>query len=139
MTEPLPSIYIAGSSAEVERVRYWTSAAERAGWEITLDWLRVMDTVAREDRLLADVDRQMHARDAWHAIHRADVYWLLAPEEPSIGAWTELGLAIAAGRVEVIASGPASRRSIFAALAEEFATDHSAFEAICTRYVRGER
>ncbi len=128
-------IYIAGASKEPERVRRWMSAARTAGLVITLDWLAVIEAVGHANEGLSDEDRTKYAVDDWRAVREADLVWLLAPENPSTGAWVELGLALA-GQIEVIVSGPARHRSIFAALATEYDHDEDAFAAIVVRHIR---
>lgn len=127
-------IYIAGASREPVRVRAWITAAQRAGWHVTLDWLAAIEAVGTANEGLSHDDRERYAADDWRAVRSADVVWVLAPEQPSIGCWVEMGLALASGHAHVVVSGPARERTIFGALAEEHTTDAAAFMALVQRF-----
>lgn len=124
-------IYIAGASAEPERVQRAMDAARQLGYEVTLDWLAVIKAVGAANDGLSVGERQKYALADLGAIYRADVFWLLAPENASTGAWVELGYAIAVeARLEnVVVSGPGAAKCIFVELADVVApTDELALQ-----------
>ena len=131
--------YIAGASAEADRVRHWMDQVEcQPDMQLTLDWLAAIEAHGGlANQGLSDDDREAVSAANWRAIQEADVVWLLAPQLPSAGAWVELGLAIASGRVRVLVSGPARLRSIFCALAEEHDSDHEAWGALVQMAMAG--
>ncbi len=114
-------IYVAGASTERERVARYMGALRDAGWEITEDWCASEASLGVED---GDLDEETARRVAMRdldGVHRADVFWLVAPERPSFGACTELGYAVCQRStspvgLRIIISGPCS--SIFARLAD---------------------
>lgn len=122
-------IYIAGASSEPERVRRWMNAARAQGWYLTLDWLALVDAQGTANAGMCDEDRESAAAADWRAVREADVIWVLAPERASIGAWVELGMAIALGK-RIVLSGSTRERTIFGALGAEYSTDELAFEAL---------
>lgn len=111
------SIYIAGASAEVFRAVRAHEEAERLGLPVVSTWTKhvvanrgkgVMDhhLTPEEARVEADRDEEELAT--------AEVFWLLVPQEPSRGAYFELGMFC--GRTlgaDVIASGTRAGRCIF--------------------------
>ncbi len=111
-------IYVAGASKEPERVRAAMTAVRAHGWEVTLDWLADIEAAGSANEGLSQLDRVRYAQSDLRGIDRADVVWLLAPVIGGVGAWVELGYALARGYT-VIVSGASSARTIFAALAEE--------------------
>lgn len=124
-------IYIAASSREVERVRAAQAAVAARGWTLTLDWLTPMLAnieAGRPDAALGDEEAAEYARADLAAIASADVLWLLAPTQPTKGAYVELGYALGTRRVPVVVSGP--RTSIFEALGACVTTDAEAPEMI---------
>lgn len=122
-------VYVAGASAEPERVRWAMDAVRDAGAAVTLDWLAPIEAGVPANTGLSDAERRQYARADLDAVVSSDVLWLLAPEAPSAGAWVELGHALRC-HVVVIVSGPARKRSIFAALAVECDTDADALELV---------
>ncbi len=127
-------IYIAGASAEPERVQRAMDASRKLGLEVTLDWLAAIRAAGAATPSDANVRRACALADL-QAIDRADVVWLLAPENASTGAWVELGYAIALRSDRsllrplraVIVSGPGAAKCIFAELADAlFASDEAA-------------
>lgn len=89
-------VYIAAASREVERVREAQRMVAERGWVLTLDWLTPMLALMEQGIGDADLSRGEQARYALEdadAIDRADVLWLLAPREPTKGAWWEHGYA----------------------------------------------
>jgi hypothetical protein len=122
-------VYIAGASAEPERVRAAMGCARAAGLDVTFDWLAMIEAAGAANEGLDDEQRKLASRLGLCAVEAADIVWLLAPEAPSCGVWVELGYALGHG-ISVIVSGRARVRCIFAALATEFDDDDRALEHI---------
>ena len=141
--EHVPALYIAGGSSERLTVcQPRIDRAIQAGATITYDWTRTPNydvTRPSETSLRADAARDVRA------VLRADVLWILAPQQLSEGASTELGLALGARGVgewdgHIVISGEHARRNIFALLADAvFDTHDAAWEAIKTIVVPRER
>lgn len=113
------SVYVAGASAEVDRIAGYMRELRLAGLQITHDWTIAVD----EQRRRGSTDRNLSAparalAGAWdlEGVTRADVLWLVVPEVPSSGCWVELGAALVSGRM-VIVSGD-HQRTIFSELAQ---------------------
>ncbi len=125
------SVYVAGSSSELERAERVIGALRDGGVEITHDWTRgVRDARERgivDDASLSPGEAYAAAREDHDAVRRSDAFLLLAPTTPTRGAWVELGLALASVPGAVVVSGAASGDSIFTRLADRiFHTDDAA-------------
>jgi hypothetical protein len=94
-------VYVAASSREMERV---DRALEKLGGltevEVTYRWIDDM----RADMAKGISDKDLTRKEAMEAGHKcllgvaeAEVFWLLYPNEPTRGAWVELGYARALG------------------------------------------
>jgi nucleoside 2-deoxyribosyltransferase len=103
-------VYIAASSREPERVRAAQRMLTELGIELTLDWLTSIEAnlaLGLRDSDLSIADQRQHANADLLAVEQADVLWLLAPKEPTKGAWIELGYALGHG-TPVLVTGDAS-------------------------------
>ncbi len=121
-------VFVAGASAEAERVRAAMDRVEVEGWTLALDWLAAIEKEGTANDM-PRAKRATYALIDWDAVRGADVLWLLAPHRPSTGAWVELGLALAHG-VRVVTSGPASERCIYAACGAEVLEDRDAIDVL---------
>ena len=132
--------YVAGAwSEQWARARPAMEKLRAAGCSISYDW-----TVPEGARLNGDLtpnQRRSYASSDMRGVLMSDVLLLLAPQEPSQGAWVELGIALAqrtislsveaAGPPTVIVVAGATPACIFAELADkEFATDDEAIDYI---------
>lgn len=124
-------LYIAGSSAEIERARAWHELARAEGFEVLSTWVEVITQVGEGNPRDATVD----ARSGWSAedlrqVANADVVWFLVPPKgkETRGAWLEIGFALAQ-QIPLFCSGD-TKQSIFCALGREFENDREAWEAI---------
>lgn len=124
---PPLSVYVCGSSDEIDAVRTWIDRVKERGARVTYDWT----TSEGYRRPLTDAERREQARIDLDAVRSASVVWLIAPAEKSEGSHAELGAALVLGK-RVIVSGPhAYRRSrLFADLAERYQRHEDALEAI---------
>ena len=122
-------IYIAGASKELDRVKSAYAIARELGFELTYDWVAEVEAhngVTNEG--LDDGERRRLSTKEVYAVVLADVFWLLCPQGVGVGAFVELGVAVAAQRLAydrhiIVASGP-TRRTIFGAQADfEVPTD----------------
>lgn len=115
-------LYVAGASREIALVESYVHRVREAGAVITYDWCAAMRAETRADHAIPSDELQVYATNDLSGIAHADSFWLLAPEEPSLGCWTELGYALARGR-RVVVSGP-WQRCIFAHRAEHKFSAH---------------
>lgn len=88
-----PTIYIAGASIELPRVKAAMAAALDLGYEITHDWTRQFDGGKVDaDRSVEELFRASHTDI--DAIERATTFLFLSPSVPvCTGALFELGVA----------------------------------------------
>lgn len=127
-------LYIAASSSDLVRVRHWDQIARSvAGIEVVSSWLDVVAQVGEANP--RDIERaraRAWALDDLTDIHRADAVWFLVPplDQPTRGAWCELGFAQARNKKIIVCSGDV-RQSIFCALGDEYERDEDAFAALC--------
>lgn len=121
------AIYVAGSSREAALVAAYMDGLRAAGWIVTVDWPAAVAASPVPDHELPLEVQQAHARWDLAGVASAQVLWLVGPSTPSVGAYVELGFALARG-VRVVASGP---QSLFTSLAaERYATHAEAFAAL---------
>jgi hypothetical protein len=125
------SVYVAASSAEVDRAVRWIAMLRGDGIHVTSSWPEV---IAKHGGVANPRDATNYERRRWasqdlNEVQAADVLWLLAPSRaPSFGAGWECGAADALGNV-IVASGD-TKASIFLGRANEFATDDEGFEFV---------
>lgn len=123
-------VYIAGASAEVDLCERYRDRLHAHGIDVH-DWMsRVRTNPHRHDRAIPEAERRRIAAQNANAVAIADVFWLLVPETPTIGAWVELGIAFGSARPAVLVSGPFALRSIFADLADGFTEHEHAFDHV---------
>lgn len=130
-------IYVAGPSSEPERVRRAMDEVRVRGWAVAQDWLADIEREGAANPVDDEVRRRC-ARADLDAVAQADVFWLLAPCQPTRGAWVELGQALAERETQrhLLESDPAGdpplvimvsgdcKQSIFCSLADrEFSDD----------------
>lgn len=124
--EPLrrvSKVYVAGSSAELDRAERAIADLEARGVAVTSTWPRSVTNVGESNPAHASrSDRARWAITCLHEVREADLVWMLVPSRahPTRGAWLEAGYALARGKV-VVFSGETAQ-SIFGALGYEF--DH---------------
>lgn len=128
-------VYVAGASAEADMIALYMDRLRAAGLEITHDWvagLKANIAAGKPDALLSAEERAQYAETDLDAIAEADVFWLLAPENASTGAWVELGYALSyQDGLSIVVSGAARRRCIFVSLADsQFEAHDTACEYI---------
>lgn len=139
----MSAVYIAASSAEIERAERWAKALRGEGIEVTSTWMGALREVQRQRGLatggaasnLADdtfETRRKLARENVRQVLSSSIFWLLVPpdEHPSQGAYYELATANSDNDIFTIASG-GSQRFVFVTLADQLvATDEEAFDYI---------
>jgi hypothetical protein len=143
-------VYVAGASSEMERAEQLMAALRAIGIDVVSTWPEVIRKVGAANPMTASREQ----RATWSAIDldevsRANVFWLLLPKgRPTAGAYTEFGYAVMHGALAqqarelgvrevpdfywIIASG--EETSIFTALADHFATDEMALNALTLRW-----
>lgn len=132
-------VYVAASSAEIERAEAAIASLRDLGIQVTSTWPAVVRSVGVSNpRGASRADRRAWSETDLLELAAAEHLWLLAPgpESPTRGAWVELGYARAAGLV-IVSSGD-TLQSIFPALGLEFATDADALNYFAKRVGRGE-
>lgn len=126
------SVYVAAASAEVSRARHAMRELEIHGYEVTSNWPDVIESVGVANPPGATAfDRRHWSWTCLQQLERASVLWLLMPEAPTVGAFVELGYAIARAK-RIVTSGD-TRRSIFTSTGQEFATDGDALAFLLSR------
>lgn len=131
-------IYVACASAEMDRAKWALSEVRKLGFEVTADWAALVEKVGVANPTEDAVRRQASLFDL-DGVERAEVFWLLFPQEKDRGYGTgpELGYALAprkftrapGGRSSplIVTSGVQTKRSIFPVLSDyEVATDEEA-------------
>lgn len=95
-------VYIAGSSAELERAEAAMALARNAGLVVTYDWTtdirRARESGHATDATLPAHEQARAARADLDGVGTCDVLWLLVPACPSVGAWFEAGNARGLGK-----------------------------------------
>lgn len=120
--------YVASASAEVALCERYRDRLRALRVEVH-DWMgRVRANPHRHDRAIPEAERRRIAAQNANAVASADVFWLLVPETPTIGAWVELGIAFGSARPVIIVSGP--WRSIACDLADQFSSHEHAFDHV---------
>ena len=132
-------LYLAASSAELDRARLWRDRCVSAGIEVVSTWIEsVLRVGASNPRDASRDQRTVWARtclDEIERLRREDAFWLLWPTvKTETGALIELGYMLGAwcqpGPWHHILISGDTKRSIFCALGREYATDEEAFAAI---------
>ncbi len=111
-------VYVAGSSREIVRVRRVHTWLREHGHTVTHDWTREVEAAIASgvsEEAMGDIDALTHVWRDLDAVRAADVLWLLSPQEPTRGAWVELGFATGIGK-PIVVTGPGCRQSIFTRL-----------------------
>lgn len=129
----LLNVYVAGAYHDRERVSACMQRVIRApNMRLTHQWVEIIDVVKKvhgdeHDTAITDQDRESYALGDLHRLRQSDVLWFAVPSSGGRGCWFEDGVAWA-WRIPMIASGPASRASIFTQLSEAiFVDDEDAF------------
>lgn len=133
-------VYVAGSSAELNRVEHWTARLIAAGITVTSTWPANVRAVGSANP--RDATREQRAAWAMTCLRQvatAQLVWFLVPAvtAPTRGAWIEVGfmrgLVHGVTRAVCIISSGDTLQSIFCALGDEHETDEAAFAAIVGR------
>ena len=89
---PKLQVYVATSSNPLEEAEQHMRSVREAGHEVTYDWtvdVRNAGTGSPDDPGV----RSRAALADLRGVERAEVFWLVQPENSSTGAWVELGVA----------------------------------------------
>jgi hypothetical protein len=109
-------VYVAASSQELRRARIAMQAVTDFAHEVTHDWTAPIEAVRAQGIEEHETpSARQYAEADLCGIERSDVVWMLAPREPTVGFWVELGYAIRA-RKPIVISGPTTaecQRNIF--------------------------
>lgn len=118
------SVYVAGSSREIERAERCAVLLSGSGVRVTSTWMANVRKVGDGNpRCAAPHDRLRWANGCLTDIHAADAVVILVPpaETGSIGAWVETGYAHALAKAMVFSGD--TKQSVFCALGIEVASD----------------
>lgn len=132
---PMVKIYVAAASSEIERVERAHKALKNIGAKLLSEqWVESVKAATKaglRDDGLELRKRRAHSLADLAGVETADVFWILVPGSghASIGAWVELGYAIASAK-SAFASGKSCGCTIFTSLVREFETDEQALSAI---------
>jgi hypothetical protein len=143
-------IYVAASSAEIERAEKWMNALRGEGIAVTSVWPETIRRVQRERHMASTheasnprqatvADRRTWALENVAQIHASEALWLLVPMPPNLseGAYYELAVANERRKLTLASGGGDNQRMVFTALAQIlFDADELAFEAIKLIYKR---
>ena len=125
-------VYIAASSADIERAELWSSRLSIAGIEVVSTWMQtVRDVGDANPRAAERADRQRWAVEDLTQVRSCDLLWMLVPStaRATRGAWLECGFAEALNKIVVFSGDTA--QSVFCALGDEWQGDEEAFALIC--------
>ena len=103
------NIYVAGSSAELDRVAALIARLREAGHTITYDWPHAIITSGLDANELPTSKANRSALMCEQGVAGADLFVLLTPTTPTIGAWVEIGIALSADvQIVIVGERPVS-------------------------------
>ena len=103
------NIYVAGSSAELDRVAAFMARIREAGHTITYDWPHAIIASGMKANDLPTSQALVAALRCEQGVLGAELLVLLAPLTPTIGAWVELGIAFNASvQIVIVGERPVS-------------------------------
>lgn len=113
----ITSVYIAGASKEIDALcDLAVSLNSHPRCDVLDDWMHAVQSANAAgiaDHEFTVAKQREFARRDLELVRAADVFWLVVPKERgSVGAWIELGHALAHRHLHVVISGDLSR-SIF--------------------------
>lgn len=112
-------VYVAGASAEIDQCEHWMGRLRALGHRISYDWCANIRRVGNANpREATEEQRHEWSRTDIDAALVSDVFWLLMPTRPTVGAWVEFGAVRQTGGPRTLVSGD-WRASIFTSLADE--------------------
>ena len=132
-------LYIAGASAEIERCEAFRDAAVALGYEITADWMAMIQLCdGAANHGLSPEARHAARSLAVYGIHQCDLFVLLMPRPPAttIGAWYEWNRAESAGKRCLIV-GVDAERTVMTAGCDVIESDADALEWMRGRLANG--
>jgi len=107
----MKKFYVAGASKEMEeRAKPVMAALRQMGHIITRDWTKVIDKYGpnNEKGILTTEQLADHAWEDLMGVWNAQALLLLAPQNPSTGAWVEFGAAVTLD-IPVLVAGDCSK------------------------------
>lgn len=141
-------IYVAASSAEIERAEKWSHALRGEGITVTSVWPETIRRVQRERQMKTTneasnppqatvADRRKWSLENVTQIKASELFWLLVPgpENPSQGAYWEHAFAWSERKITVASGG--DQRFVFTSLSQILCDeDEQAFDLIRHIYKR---
>ncbi len=129
---PKTAVYLAASSADIERATLWRGRLLTSGFDVVSTWIgSVRADGAANPREASFAQRLGWAATCLREVNAAHVVWMLVPsfDRATRGAWVEVGYGQALGK-PLVFSGVDTVQSVFCALGSEFADDEDAFRRI---------
>lgn len=126
-------MYVAGASSEVDRAERMIRRLRERGVVVTSSWPEVVRLNGENPATAPTASRLRWSCDDLVGVETADMLLALVPpiDQPTRGAWVEIGYAKAIGN-ELVFAG-ATKQSIFCAMGFEFETDDAAFDYVLSR------
>lgn len=116
-------IYLAGASKELDTCKFYIERLKVLGHTITHDWTKEVEANSEGNPRETPIETMRIWSNAdFNGVYKANMIWLLVPNNNSAGCWIEYGYALGVGR-NVIVSGD-WRKSIFSSLAFERYANH---------------
>lgn len=137
-------IYVAASSAEIERAERWSDRLRSEGIPVTSVWPETIRRVQRERQMASTheasnpraatvADKREWSSENIRQILAAETFWLLVPTPPllSEGAYYEFAVAGRERKLTIASGGGDNQRMVFTAMAHILCEDDEhAFEII---------
>lgn len=117
-------VYVAGSSAEIDRAEQVMQAIERAGHVVVSTWTEDIASVGEANpRDASAEERRGWARGCLRQVGGSDALVFLVPREPATtrGGWAEMAYAFRS-QIPILCSGD-TKQSVFCALGDEVELD----------------
>lgn len=125
----VPKVYLAGSSAEMERAKHWHDRLRAAGVDVVASWIETDDPRSSSWPI---GKRRLEATGRLAEAGSAPIVWFLVPTLGIGGAWAEVGFVYGASWqacLKLVFSGN-TKQSVFCSLGTEYSTDEDAFAGI---------
>lgn len=113
-------VYVAGSSADLDFVRFVMAELESAGLTVVHDWVKIIEDRGEANPRVSKAEAFKYAQADLDGVAAADIVVLVTPlSGHTIGAWWECGYADKAGiPIYVLHTASEPLDTIFAARAE---------------------
>lgn len=126
-------VYVAGASKELDRARVAMDVIRERGMEVTSTWVEKIREAGRANEGLSPRVAFEAALGCFREVSAADALLILVkPDGASVGAYVEVGIALAQGK-PIVVSDVKSDRSVFWAMTDRvFAGDAKAIDYLAS-------